>query len=449
MMPLPAREALEPPLPKRPSRPALAPVRRLQDLRRFGLLAKLLLGCGSIASFASLLFGLHATFLEIQPLVAAGIVLAWTMLVVALMWRTFSRVKLLGGSALEISRGDLSRRVETTGARVLGRDELDELTTAIQHMQENLRELTGHIQRTARSVGESAEGLSGAAEEVNASSDEVSSSIRGIARGAATQSQLVSRAQMLISDIAGSISVTATTAADTAAAAVSTNTAAQSSGQAAQLAGEKLSRVFSRIEAASETVFAFGEKTQEISKIVVGITGIAQQTNLLALNAAIEAARAGEYGRGFGVVAEEVRKLAEVAGRSAEQISALAHDINRRSQVAVTAIKEGIEQLGGGRQDLTAMVGSLGEIARAAQLSSERVAAISQAAADQLRRSEEMVKAIAEISTVAKGNEASTEEMMRAIGEQAQATGRMTSAAQELTSLSVELQRVVSRFKLE
>ncbi len=357
-----------------------------------------------------------------------------------------TRVRVLSRSALEISRGDLSKPVVAEAG--FGRDEIDELATAITNMQENLRELVGHIQHTAQSVSDSANDLQRSAENVNASTEEVGSSMKKIAGGAETQSQLVGHASKVITEMASSIQKTAVSAEDAARASGETSGGAEQGSNAARLAGEKVKKVFSRIESASQEVFAFGEKTKEISKIVDLITQVAQQTNLLAINATIEAARAGEYGRGFAVVADEIRKLAESAGRSAEQISKLARDISNQSSAVVSAMKEGIDELAEGREDLTTIVRSMGSITDTARKGAEKVHLISESAGEQFRGSEEMVAAIRKISQVAQENASSTEAIHAVIEEQTQAVSRMTSAAQELTDLSVELQSVVRRFKL-
>ena len=357
------------------------------------------------------------------------------------------RVQLLNRGALEISRGDLSKPVQGE-QEWLGRDEIDELTLAIAHMQENLRELVGHVQRTAKSVAESANDLQRSAENVNASTEEVASSMEKINKGADEQTGLVERTSKVITGMASAIERASKSAEDAARSAADTSGAAEFSGNAARLAGEKVKKVFARIETASHEVFAFGEKTQEISKIVDAITNVAQQTNLLALNATIEAARAGEYGRGFAVVAEEVRKLAETAGRSAEQISKISREIAAQSNAVVGAMKEGIEELGDGREDLNNIIHALEAITDTARKAAERVNIISELSREQLAGSEEMVKAIGHISAVAKSNAESTDQVHTIIQKQTAAVAQMTSSAQELTNLSVEMQTVVTRFKL-
>jgi methyl-accepting chemotaxis protein len=394
--------------------------------------------------FAAHVFTRNAS-LGVEAAVTAGVTLLLSLLMPSWLVKV-TRVKVLSRSALEISRGDLSKPVAAEPG--LGQDEIDELATAISHMQENLRELVGHIQHTAQSVADSADDLQRSAENVNGSTEEVGSSIHAIAKGAVSQTGLVGRASKVITEIAGSIQRTAVTAEDAAQAAGETSVAAEQGSKAARLAGEKVNKVFSRVESASHEVFAFGEKTQEISKIVDAITQVAQQTNLLALNATIEAARAGEYGRGFAVVADEVRKLAESAGKSAEQISRLARDIAGQSSAVVSAMREGIAELTEGREDLTAILRSMGAITDTAHKNAEKVHLISQSAREQLEGSAEMVQAIREISDVAKANATSTDQVRGVIEEQTAAVTQMTSAAQELTSLSVELQNVVRRFRL-
>jgi len=358
-----------------------------------------------------------------------------------------SRVGRLKESAVEISRGDLSRTVLSEEQRSF-HDEIDDLTEAIRSMQENLRDLVSRIQRTAQSVSDSANELQTSAEEVNASTDEVASSMEKISAGAGQQSDLVERTSKVIGEIAASIERTAKSAEEAARTSAETSTSAASGGEAARLAGEKVKKVFARIEAASEQVFAFGERTKEISKIVEAITQVANQTNLLALNATIEAARAGEYGRGFAVVAEEVRKLAESAGRSAEQISSLAADISGRAAKVVETMKESVSELGDGREDLNTIIRTLADIAKIAATGADKVGVISQAARDQLQGSADMVQAMDHISDVASSNASSTEQVRKVISEQTAAVAGMASAAQELTNLSLELQTVVSRFKL-
>ena len=445
----PHRDDLSPGLPTRrePVQRLLRAVESPAQGRDMSLHLKILTGYVVLGVALSAAFLLSEELGTALRLTLAGVITLTLALALPSLLARVTRVRVLSRSAFEISQGDLSKPVHTPPAGI-ARDEIDELTGAISKMQENLRELVGKIQETAKSVADTARDLSRSAENVNGSTEEVGSSMDKIASGAAAQRQLVVQASKVITEMAGSIQRTATSAEDATRASADTSVSAEDGSKAARLAGEKVKKVFNRIEDASQQVFAFGEKTQEISKIVDAITQVAQQTNLLALNATIEAARAGEYGRGFAVVADEVRKLAESAGRSAEQISKLARDISGQSTSVVSAMKEGIAELAEGREDLTAIVRSMGAITDTARKGADKVHLISDSAREQLKGSEEMVKAIEEISRVARDNAGSTEAIQAVIQEQVGAVSQMTGLASELTNLSVELQSVVRSFRL-
>ena len=169
----------------------------------------------------------------------------------------------------------------------------------------------------------------------------------------------------------------------------------------------------------------------------------------MALNATIEAARAGEYGRGFAVVADEVRKLAESAGRSAEQITELLSDLREDSVLAVEGMSEATRDLATSREDLASIIQSLEGNVASALRGAEKAEQIALSSAGQLKGSQEMVQAIDHISDLAAQNARSTDEVRNSIAEETVVMERLSSSALELSNISLELEDVVRRFRLE
>lgn len=388
--------------------------------------------------------------LRLAPLVTfAGLLTCIALALSFIYARSLTRnLDSLYKSATSISQGDLSSLVRFEVPSQIP-DEVDSLAGAINHMLENLRDLVQRLKKTARHVASSANTLSAAAERVTSANAGVAGTVGNIARSAELQRELVLKASALMQDIADGIEKSAGAAEAAARAAGETHTAARTGTEVANLAVEKLQDTFQRVEQASVRVFAFGEKSQAIGKIVDVITQISQRTNLLALNATIEAARAGEYGRGFAVVADEVRKLAESSGRSADQITVLLSDLKKDAEAAVSGMSESTTDLKDSREDLRSIIQSLDGIVASALRGAEKAETIARSSSGQLRGSQEMVQAIGHLADLARQNASSTEDVQKAVSSQTTVMEKLSSSALELSNISLELEGVVSRFRLE
>jgi methyl-accepting chemotaxis protein len=325
----------------------------------------------------------------------------------------------------EIAAGDLTKEVASV------RDpELEALAGAFRTMVGQLRMVVGRIQESAGSLDGSATSFSATAQQMSTSGEEIAAATEHIAKGAELQVEVVERASGQIRQGAAAVARIA---------------------ERARLAAEALGKmrtVFERMEGSAGLVHGFGERTQKIGKIVEVITGISQQTNLLALNAAIEAAHAGEYGRGFSVVADEIRKLSEATRRSAEEITALVGEIGRESTKVLSSMEAGTLQIREGREVIDTVRGSLDTIIEGTVEVAHGVREISTLAAEQARGSEEMVKATDEISRIAEDNAAATEQASAATEELTASLEQMAGSAQELAGLADGLRQTASRFRV-
>ena len=210
---------------------------------------------------------------------------------------------------------------------------------------------------------------------------------------------------------------------------------------------EQIKSVETTVESSAAIVDKLGERSKEIGQIVESISAIADQTNLLALNAAIEAARAGEAGRGFSVVAEEVRKLAEQSGEAAQNISTLIAGIQADTDSAVSAMKEGREKVTTGAKAVEGLHDTFDKITQDVMRITTEITNIAASVKGVSESSQNIAEGIAEVDQ--QGQQVSDEmrNVSAATQEQSASAQEIASASDSLAHLAQELQETLAQFK--
>jgi methyl-accepting chemotaxis protein len=198
----------------------------------------------------------------------------------------------------------------------------------------------------------------------------------------------------------------------------------------------------------SETVEALGKRSAQITMIIGTITEIAEQTNLLALNAAIEAARAGEHGRGFAVVADEVRKLAEQSQKAAKGVTEIVHSIQEEVNVIIKQNSDGVKEVIAGveitNETNASLEGILSQTNKTTVVVNEMVDHIQAT----LNLSQEVANSFAQVNEIAAATAANTESTAAASEQGSAAMQEVTASASELSQQAEKLKELVSSFKI-
>ncbi len=314
-----------------------------------------------------------------------------------------------------IAEGDL--RVEIIPS---GRDELTELMKTTALMQGNLRD-------TIRHIGESSTQLASAAEEMTAVSDEAS-------RGLQRQNEEVEQAATAVNEMTAAVEEVARNASSASASARESETSTRLGSERVNQTVAAIRGLAGTVEGTSGDVLRLAEQAQSIARVLDVIRTIAEQTNLLALNAAIEAARAGEQGRGFAVVADEVRALAHRTQESTREIEQMIGGIQAGSTQAVQAMELSQQEANSTLSIANEAGAALEEIARAITDINERnfmIATASEQQAQVARSVDHNLMSIRDLS------------IQTSSGAQQSA-----SASQEVSRLAVDMHRLVQRFKV-
>jgi len=354
--------------------------------------------------------------IKIGMIAALAIILALTMLLTFFISRTITvPVAALVSQTNQMARGELDIEISSCSC-----DEIGQLTSSFKTMTESFRAIISRVSDTSNQVAAAANQMDSTAKRIATGSEEV-----------VTQAASVAVAGEEMSATSGDIAKSCQMAAEGA---QSTTQSAHNGAMVIDATIAVMTQIAENVQESARTVESLGARSDQIGCIIGTIEDIADQTNLLALNAAIEAARAGEQGRGFAVVADEVRALADRTTRSTKEIGAMIKAIQSETKGAVTTMEQGLRKVEAGTMEAAKSGEALRNILNQVNAVSMQVSQIATAAEEQTATTNEISNNMHQITTV--------------VGDTAGCAQEAATAANQLNASAEELQRLVQQFKL-
>jgi len=318
-------------------------------------------------------------------------------------------------SALASGAGDLTQRLP-----VSSRDEIGQTSSAFNQFMERLQGIVGEVKSNAGAVADAAVALS--------------STMNQVATGSQQQSESASATAAAVEEMTVSVASVADSSEEVRQLSNDSMTHTQRGNESLAELVTEMGQMKTTVEGIASSVNTFVRHTQTITNMTQQVKDIAEQTNLLALNAAIEAARAGEQGRGFAVVADEVRKLAEKSSQSANEIDAVTQTLGQQSTVVESSIQQGLQLLQSSHAFMENVSLVLTEANEAVNRANQGVDDITASVNEQKSASNDIARNIETIAQMAEENSASI--------------GGAFDSAHQLKELAANLQNLVGRFQV-
>lgn len=343
-----------------------------------------------------------------------------------------------------IAGGDLSQAPLETKAK----DETGQLIAFTNIMTDNTRELLNQINIVSETVTSQSEELTQAASEVKAGTDQVAMTMEELATGAETQANSASDLASIMGVFTAKVEEANSKGEHVEA---SSNDVLHMTGEGNQLMDsttQQMAKIDQIVQEAVGKMASLDNQSQEISKLVSVIKDIANQTNLLALNAAIEAARAGEHGKGFAVVADEVRKLAEQVSVSVTDITGIVTNIQSESANVADSLRNGYIEVEQGTNQIKTTGKTFNEISTSVTAMVQSIKTISNNLSDIAANSQEMNGSVEEIASVSEESAAGVEQTAASAQQTSGAMEEVTGSSVQLAKLAEEMNALVGQFKL-